>query len=82
MWKKILKKISWSEKKKSYPNRFVKFYHLHQARLKKERRGFYAERKEKGVCVRCRQKAVKGIVFCAYHQQKQVEYNRKARRKD
>jgi hypothetical protein len=69
------------EEEKEYPNRFVRFYHLNQNRLNKERRGGYSERKKDGICVRCKRKAVEGIVFCEYHQQKQKEYNQKARSK-
>lgn len=66
---------------KNYANRFVKFYHLNKERLNKERRSGYDGRREKGICVRCRQKAMPGIVFCEYHQSKQKEYNAKARGK-
>lgn len=64
-----------------YPNRFVKFYHQNQERLNNERRGSYTSRKKGGICVRCRRKALPGIVFCDYHQAKQKEYNLKAREK-
>ena len=65
--------------KKNYPNRFLKFYYLHQDRLNEERRASYKDRKKNSICVRCQQKALSKIVFCKYHQQKQKEYNRQAR---
>jgi aromatic ring hydroxylase len=64
---------------KGYPNRFVKFYHLNKDKLVQERKSTYAEHKKSGLCVRCRRKALPGIVFCEYHQGKQKEYNQKAR---
>lgn len=79
-WLKKLKKEAGEKKEEElYPNRFVKFYHLNKGRLSKERRSGYHERRKSGVCVRCRRKSVQGIVFCEYHQQKQKEYNQKAR---
>ena len=74
--KKLLSKFS---KKEEYPNRFLKFYHKNKKRLNKERRSSYGERKKQGLCVRCNKKALKNIVFCSYHQKKQVSYNKKAR---
>lgn len=70
---------SASSKDSEYSNRFVKFYHLNKERLNTERRGSYTERHKAGVCVRCKNKALPGIVFCEYHQNKQKEYNKKAR---
>jgi len=64
-----------------YNNRFVKFYHLNKERLNQERRGSYSSRKKEGVCVRCKNKSLPGIVFCEYHQSKQKEYNKTAREK-
>ena len=64
-----------------YPNRFLKFYHHNKDRLLKERKSLYHEKKLKGVCVRCNRQALAGIVFCEYHQQKQVGYNKQARTK-
>lgn len=89
IFKKLKKTISQGVKTKKtfkkttqeYPNRFLKFYYLHQERLNKERRSSYKNRKKKGTCVRCRQKALSKIVFCKYHQEKQKGYNRKARAK-
>lgn len=69
------------EESQKYPNRFVKFYHLNKEKLNKERRGSYSSRRKEGTCVRCKRKVVPGIVFCEYHQQKQKEYNKKAREK-
>jgi len=78
MLKRLLNRIK-RKGKKEYSNRFLKFYHLNSNRLNKERRSSYKTRKKSGFCVRCKRKAVKGIVFCKYHQQKQKEYNKKAR---
>ena len=78
--KSILSKGS-NETDKDYANRFQKFYHLNKKRLNKERRSYYKTKSKKGTCVRCKRKAVKDIVFCDYHQQKQKEYNAKARKK-
>ena len=79
MFKKFLKKITGKDEK--YPNRFIKFYHLNKKRLNKVRRGMYDKKRKIGVCVRCNKKVVHGIVFCSYHQNKQKEYNKKARSK-
>ncbi len=79
MIKKFLRKLKGEDKE--YPNRFLKFYHENKKRLIKERRSTYAQKRKKGICVRCNEKALKGIVFCSYHQQKQKEYNQKARAK-
>ncbi|MBU0456641.1 MAG: hypothetical protein ABH824_05565 [Nanoarchaeota archaeon] len=84
MFKKILKKlkeVKERKKEKAYPNRFLKFYHLNKKKLNKERRFSYNERKKSGVCVRCKKKTVKGIVFCQYHQEKQKTYNKISRSK-
>ncbi len=64
-----------------FKNRFHKFYHLNKKRLNKERRSSYSKRANKGICVRCSKKVVRGIVFCTYHKAKQKEYNAKARAK-
>jgi len=83
-WLKRLKKEKSEDKNKDkleYENRFMKFYYLNQNRLNKERRGSYGSRRKSGICVRCKRPAVKGIVFCEYHQEKQREYNQKARGK-
>ncbi len=79
VFKKILHKIKG--KKKEYPNRFLKFYHENKKKLNKERKGTYHKKQKSGICVRCKNKVVSGIVFCSYHQQKQKEYNKKARQK-
>ena len=65
--------------KKKYANRFIKFYHQNKKKLNENRRLSYSERKKKKICVRCKKKALKGIVFCEYHQSKQKKYNKKAR---
>ena len=75
----MLRKLLSRLRKKDYPNRFVKFYHENRKRLIKERRSLYKDKKESGICVRCNKKALKSIVFCRYHQERQKEYNRKAR---
>ena len=65
--------------RKKYPNRFLKFYHQNKKRLNENRRLSYSEKKKLGICVRCKKKARKGIVFCKDHQSKQKGYNQKAR---
>ncbi|MDO8510921.1 MAG: hypothetical protein Q7S55_02035 [Nanoarchaeota archaeon] len=86
-FKELLQKLktagTTAEKKKNdkYPNRFLKFYHTNKERLLKERKSTYMDKKKQGVCVRCGNKALEGIVFCEYHQQKQIGYNQKARTK-
>jgi hypothetical protein len=77
MLKRILKKLR--KKEEEYPNRFLKFYHQNKKKLNKGRRLSYSERKKQGICVRCKRKAISKIVFCEYHQQKQIRYNKKAR---
>lgn len=81
MIKKFLEKLKFNKSKEAYPNRFLKFYHINKKRLARERRTLYHQKKESGICARCKKKAVEGIVFCEYHQQKQKEYNKKARSK-
>jgi hypothetical protein len=84
MLKRILKRIKKKKTdvdSKEYPNRFLKFYHTNKKKLNNQRRSGYKKRRRKGICVRCKREAVEGIVFCVYHQQKQKEYNRKARSK-
>ena len=66
-------------KNKKYDNRFLKFYHHNKGRLLKERKWLYHDKKKNGICVRCMRKALEGIIFCDYHQQKQVGYNKEAR---
>ena len=82
--KKNSKKSKSKSKKNSdsdYDNRFQKFYHLNKKRLNKERRGNYKNKSNSGICVRCKKRVVKGIVFCKFHQSKQKEYNLAARTK-
>lgn len=85
VFKRLLEKLKGKPKEalseNKYPNRFLKFYRLNQKRLSKERRSVYHEKKKAGICVRCQRKALEGIIFCEYHQQKQVGYNKKARGK-
>ena len=81
VFKKLLQKLKGEKKEVEYPNRFLKFYHTNKGRLLKERKSTYLDKKKQGVCVRCGNKAQEGIVFCEYHQQKQVGYNKKARGK-
>ncbi len=78
--KKSKKKTS-KKNKDRYKNRFQKFYHLNKKRLNKERRGSYKIKSDKGVCVRCKKKSLKNIVFCSYHKARQKEYNVIARKK-
>ncbi len=83
VFQKILSAIkSFTLKEDEYPNRFLKFYHLNHSRLNKERRGSYYHKKKTGTCVRCKQPRADGIIFCTYHQNKQKEYNAKARTKN
>jgi len=77
-FKKLLQRV---RRKKKYPNRFLKFYHQNKKQLNQERRSSYLEKKKEGLCTRCKRKAVSGIVFCEYHQQKQQQYNKNAREK-
>lgn len=76
IWRKLL---SVFQGKELHPNRFLRFYHLNKDRLLKERKKTYYDKRKEGICVRCSRKAVSGIIFCSYHQQKQAEYNQKAR---
>ena len=80
MFKKILQKLGLA-KKEEYPNRFLQFYHLNKKRLITERRGNYDRKRKSGICVRCSHPVVPDIIFCAYHQEKQKEYNKLARSK-
>ena len=79
VFKRLLQKLKGEKNEAEYPNRFLKFYHANKGRLLKERRLSYYDKKKNGICVRCSRKASEGIVFCEYHQQKQVGYNKKAR---
>ena len=81
VWKELLQKLRGeTETDQDYPNRFLKFYHGNKRRLLKERKNSYYEKRKNGICVRCNRKVVPSIIFCSYHQQRQVEYNQKARR--
>ncbi len=77
----LLKLKSNRTEDQKYPNRFLKFYHNNKGRLLKERKSSYYEKKKNGICVRCNRNALEGIIFCDYHQQKQVGYNKQARKK-
>ena len=80
VWKELLARLKRKgEAEEKYDNRFLKFYHGNKKRLLKERKKSYYDRRKEGICVRCSEKAVAGIIFCSYHQQRQVEYNKKAR---
>ena len=79
VFKQLLQKLKGEKNEVEYPNRFLKFYHANKGRLLKERKWTYMDKKKQGVCVRCGNKALEGIVFCEYHQQKQIGYNKKAR---
>jgi len=79
--KKREKKAEIKEEPKKYSNRFLKFYYLNKKRLNKERRSLYHKKKKKGTCIRCKRKAVPGIIFCDYHRSKIKGYNKKARGK-
>lgn len=84
VFKNLLKKLKEATTEKNnqeYPNRFLKFYYNNKGRLLKERKYTYSDKKKQGVCVRCGNKALEGIVFCDYHRQKQVLYNQQAREK-
>lgn len=61
---------------RQFKDRFQKFYYEHRDRLNRERRSAYIEKKDKGVCVRCKRKASKGSIFCQEHKSKSREYNR------
>ena len=82
VFKNLLRKLGVTEKNNpKYANRFLKFYHTNKDKLLKERKSSYHEKKKNGICVRCNRKALEGIIFCDYHQQKQVGYNKQARTK-
>ncbi|MBT4651085.1 hypothetical protein HOC13_01030 [Candidatus Woesearchaeota archaeon] len=78
MIKKFLKKLTGGKK---YKDRFQKFYHSNKERIQEERKLTYQEKKNKGICVRCKRKALLGIIFCNYHKQKQKQYNFSSRYK-
>ncbi len=80
VFKEILQKLQ-GKSEEEYANRFLKFYHNNKGRLLKERKSSYYDKKKNGICVRCSRKALEGIIFCDYHQQKQVGYNKQARAK-
>ena len=66
------------KKKKSvkrWKNRFQKFYHLHRDEINRKRRRLYQGKEKKGVCVRCKKRALKGITFCMFHRKRQKYYN-------
>ena len=84
VFEKIFQKLKEATAEKNNPkyvNRFLKFYHHNKGRLLKERKASYYEKKKNGICVRCNKKTLEGIIFCDYHQQKQVSYNKQARTK-
>jgi len=64
-----------------YTSRFAKFYELNKEYVSKYRKKRYEEKKKKGICIKCKKKAIKGINFCAYHRAQTKRYNEKAKRK-
>lgn len=60
---------------KKFKDRFQKFYYVHRGDLNKFRRGSYASKKKKGICVKCKKKALSTSIFCAYHLRKSRVYN-------
>ena len=61
--------------KKKFKDRFQKFYYLHRPDLNKSRRSTYTEKKKKGICVKCKKKALASSIFCAPHLRKSRIYN-------
>lgn len=68
------KRVSVSKK---FKDRFQKFYYLHRPDLNKFRRSTYSDKKRKGICVKCKKKALSSSIFCAYHLNKSRVYNRR-----
>jgi hypothetical protein len=66
------KRVSVSKK---FKDRFQKFYYLHRPDLNKFRRSTYTTKKKKGICVKCKKKALSSSIFCAYHLRKSRVYN-------
>lgn len=62
---------------KKFKDRFQKFYYLHRPDLNKFRRSTYTAKKKKGICVKCKKKALSSSIFCAYHLNKSRVYNRR-----
>ncbi|MBR9693210.1 hypothetical protein GOV07_04775 [Candidatus Woesearchaeota archaeon] len=60
----------FGETPSGYKDRFQKFYFSHRERLNDERRNAYDEKKRKGICVRCSDKAVRDSVFCRDHRER------------
>jgi hypothetical protein len=60
---------------KKVKNRFQKFYYLHRPELNKFRRSSYTDKKKKGICVKCKKKALATSIFCSYHLRKSRVYN-------
>ena len=67
--------------KRSFKNRFEKFYYLNKAHVSRYRKKRYYEKIQKGIGIKCKKKAIKGINFCAYHRAQTKKYNNRARRK-
>lgn len=63
--------------KKKVKNRFQKFYVLHRPAINNWRRSSYKTKKKQGICVKCKKKALKTSIFCAYHLAKSRVYNRR-----
>jgi len=80
IFRKILKKIRKESKPKKYKNRFEKFYYLNKEHVSKYRKERYEEKKKNGICIKCKNKAIKGINFCAYHRKQTKKYNEKAKK--
>jgi hypothetical protein len=66
------KKVAVSKK---FKDRFQKFYYEHRPDLNKSRRSTYSEKKKKGICVKCKKKALSSSIFCAAHLRKSRIYN-------
>ena len=82
MLRKLLSKIGVKKPtERRFKNRFQKFYYLHREGLNKERKALYFEKQKKGICVKCKKKAVKNSIFCKYHLEQSREYNRRRYRK-
>jgi hypothetical protein len=76
--KKVIRKPSKFKAvavKKKFKDRFQKFYYAHRPDLNKFRRSTYAAKKKKGICVKCKKKALASSIFCSLHLRKSRVYN-------
>ncbi len=65
--------------KRTFRNRFAKFYWLHRDDFNARRKRMYDARKRSKTCVKCGERRVGKSIFCPTHLRTSRIYNRRAR---